>query len=129
MKVCLLVASGPGQGKVVPVSISPFMIGRNPVCRLRPASDLVSNRHCTIWLRGGMAVIQDMKSTNGTLVNGERVTEERELHHGDRLQIGPLIFRVQIEEPSAGDQRTPMPPGRKPSQAPSPEDAAAMILL
>lgn len=76
-----------------------------------------------------MAVIQDMKSTNGTTVNGERITEERELHDGDRLQIGPLIFEVQIEAPSAADQRTPVPPTRKPSPTPSPEDAAAMILL
>jgi len=129
MKVSLLVASGSGQGKVVPVSISPFMIGRNPVCQLRPASDLVSNRHCTIWQRSGTAVVQDMRSTNGTFVNGERITENRDLHHGDRLQIGPLIFEVQIEAPSAVDQRTPIPPSRKSWQTPTPEDAAALILL
>jgi pSer/pThr/pTyr-binding forkhead associated (FHA) protein len=129
MQLRLVVASGSGKGKVIPISVSPFMIGRNPVCQLRPASAMVSNRHSTIWLRTGMAVIQDMKSTNGTTVNGERITEERALHDGDRLQIGPLIFEVQIEAPSAVDQRILVPPTRKPSPMPSPEDAAAMILL
>ena len=125
MKVRLVVAGGPGKGKIIPISVSPFMIGRNPVCRLRPASDTVSNRHCTIWLRGGIAAVQDMKSTNGTFVNGERLTDERELQDGDELQIGPLVFKIQIESPSAINQRTPIPPNRKPAV----EDAAAMILL
>jgi pSer/pThr/pTyr-binding forkhead associated (FHA) protein len=125
MKLRLVVASGSGKGKVIPISASPFMIGRNPVCQLRPASDKVSNRHCTIWLRGGVAIIQDMKSTNGTVLNGERMTDERQLHDGDELQIGPLVFKVQIELPSTIDQQTPVPPNRKPAV----EDAAAMILL
>jgi pSer/pThr/pTyr-binding forkhead associated (FHA) protein len=125
MELRLVVASGSGKGKVIPISASPFMIGRNPVCQLRPASDKVSNRHCTIWLRGGIAVIQDMKSTNGTVVNGERITDERELHDGDQLQIGPLVFKIQIEMPLAVDQQTPVPPKKKPAV----EDAAAMILL
>jgi pSer/pThr/pTyr-binding forkhead associated (FHA) protein len=125
MKLRLVVASGSGKDKVVLVSISPFMIGRDPVCQLRPASELVSNRHCTIWQRGSIASVQDMKSTNGTFVNGERISGERELHGGDRLQIGPLIFDIQIEAPSIIDQRTPLPPNRKPA----PEDAASLILL
>jgi pSer/pThr/pTyr-binding forkhead associated (FHA) protein len=129
MNLRLVVASGSGKGKTIMISASPFMIDRNPVCQLRPASDLVSNRHCTIWLLSGIAVIQDMKSTNGTLVNSERITEERELHHGDRVQIGPLIFEVQIETPSAVDQPTPVPPSKKSLQSPAPEDAAALILL
>jgi pSer/pThr/pTyr-binding forkhead associated (FHA) protein len=129
MKVRLIVASGPGKGKVIAVAVSPFLIGRNPVCQLRPASVSVSSRHCTIWLRQQAAFVQDMASTNGTMVNGERITAERELRDGDRLQVGPLLFDVQIEAALPVDQRTPLPPSKKPSQANELEDAAAMILF
>jgi pSer/pThr/pTyr-binding forkhead associated (FHA) protein len=129
MKLRLIVASGPGTGKTVPIAVSPFLIGRNPVCQLRPASPFVSNRHCTLWLRGSAAFVQDMGSTNGTMVNGERIAGERELRDGDRLQVGPLVFHVRIEAALAVDQPTPLPPDKDRPRTPAPDDAAAMILL
>jgi len=125
MKLHLVVAGGSEKGRVIPISGSPFMIGRHPTCELRPSSLLVSNRHCSIWQRGGTAMIQDFKSTNGTVVNGQRVIGERELHDADRLRIGPLTFEVRIEASSAVDERTPLPPNRNLAV----EDAAALLLL
>jgi pSer/pThr/pTyr-binding forkhead associated (FHA) protein len=125
MKMHLLVSAGSEKGRIIPIASSPFMIGRHPTCTLRPSSRMVSNRHCSIWQRDGTATIQDFKSTNGTVVNGERVIGKRELHDGDWLQIGPLSFEVQIEASSAVDQSTPIPRGRGLAV----EDAAALILL
>jgi pSer/pThr/pTyr-binding forkhead associated (FHA) protein len=129
MKIRLIVAGGPGAGKVIPVAVSPFLIGRNPVCQLRPASAMVSNRHCTIWQRSGTVSVQDMSSTNGTFVNGVRITAERTLQNGDRLQVGPLVFDVQLETSLPVNEPTPAPPISKPDKASDPEDAAALILF
>jgi pSer/pThr/pTyr-binding forkhead associated (FHA) protein len=43
--------------------------------------------------------LRDLGSRNGTLVNGVRVQEERALNDGDEVHIGPLVFKVLIEEP------------------------------
>jgi len=59
MKLSLVVVSGPAKDRLIPILLSPFMIGRDPVCQLRPASAAVSNRHCTIWQRGDVAVIHE----------------------------------------------------------------------
>jgi pSer/pThr/pTyr-binding forkhead associated (FHA) protein len=122
MKLHLIVASGSGKGRTIPITASPFMIGRHPRCELRPSSLMVSNRHCMIWQRGGTAIIEDQKSTNGTLVNGERI-RQRELHNGDELRVGPLTFAVKIESFALDDQ-TPIPQNRNLEA----EDAAALIL-
>src|SRR5262249_28064654 len=119
--------SGQGAGKVIPISVSPFLIGRNPACHLRPASVMVSGRHCALWVRSGWTAVRDLGSTNGTFLNGERVADERELHDGDRLQVGPLIFDVRLEGVPSVDRPTPAPVETK--GASDLEDAAAIILF
>ena len=67
MKLSLVVkAAGAQEGKVLPISLSQFVIGRDPQCHLRPASPMISKRHCAIVQRDGKVFIQDFGSTNGT---------------------------------------------------------------
>jgi pSer/pThr/pTyr-binding forkhead associated (FHA) protein len=127
MKVILLVAEGPLRGKTIPVSRPEFYIGRDPQCQLRPASPMISRRHCVLLLRDGRCFVRDFGSTNGTLINDVRVQGERELQNGNRLRIDPLEFVVQIETGVTVDQRTPLPP-LKPA-APMDDEAIAEILL
>lgn len=96
MKIQLVVAQGVHSGKVIPVTSTQFIIGRDPQCNLRPASPSVSKQHCGIFVRGGKVVVKDYGSTNGTTVNGESVQGERELSNDDHLKIGPLEFKIQI---------------------------------
>lgn len=42
-------------------------------------------------------VLRDLGSTNGTVVNGQRVQGELSLQHGDRIQLGPLVLEVLIQ--------------------------------
>jgi pSer/pThr/pTyr-binding forkhead associated (FHA) protein len=44
------------------------------------------------------AFLRDLGSRNGTLVNGTRLMKERDLQDGDQLQVGPLLFEVQLED-------------------------------
>ena len=55
----------------------------------------VSGHHATIALIGGNVVVDDIVSKNGTYVNGSRVSQQRALHVGDRVQIGATILEAQ----------------------------------
>jgi predicted component of type VI protein secretion system len=129
MKLSLVVMiPGSSQGKQIPVTRTPFMIGRDAKCHLRPSSAIVSNRHCVLEIRAGKAFISDLKSTNGTFVNEERVEKDREIQDGDRIQIGPLSFGVKLEKHTPVDQPTPLPPSKTPAPAAEDESIAAVLL-
>jgi predicted component of type VI protein secretion system len=121
MRVNLLVMQGPHQGKEIPVTNSPFVIGREPDCQLRPSSGLISRRHCALVIRDTQVLVQDLGSTNGTQVNGQRVRGEQHLRHGDAIRVGPLAFSVLIAAGVAVNKRTPVPPaqaaGNRPVEA------------
>jgi predicted component of type VI protein secretion system len=122
MKLSLVVmTTGKQEGKVLPITLSQFLIGRDPQCHLRPASASISKRHCAVLVKDGKAFVHDFDSTNGTFVNDEPVKGEKELKHDDRLRVGPLLFTVQIESTPV-NKPTPPPPTR---QAPATQTAAA----
>jgi predicted component of type VI protein secretion system len=99
MKLSLVVLTpGKMQGTSIPITLSQFLIGRDPQCHLRPASALISKRHCAVLVRGEQAFVHDFDSTNGTLVNDEPVIGEKELMPNDRLKVGPLEFCVGLEK-------------------------------
>jgi len=108
MKLSLVVLTeGPQQGKVLEIKLSQFIIGRDPECHLRPASSLISKRHCALIQREGKAILRDFGSTNGTFLNEEPVKGEVELQQDDQLRIGPLEFLVNLEETEHIDQPAP----------------------
>jgi predicted component of type VI protein secretion system len=127
MKLSLVVkAAGPQEGKVLPISLSQFVIGRDPQCHLRPASPMISKRHCALVQRDGKVFIQDFGSTNGTSVNDQPVKNEGELHNGDRLKIGPLHFEVRIvQDAPAVRGATPKPPTKAVGAKAAPAKAPA----
>ena len=65
-------------------------VGRSQDCTivLSPNEVLVSARHATFLYRDGTYAVRDDGSRNGTFVNGEKVTAERTLEHGDLVQFG-----------------------------------------
>jgi pSer/pThr/pTyr-binding forkhead associated (FHA) protein len=65
----------------------PVLLGRSRSCDLALRSPDASRRHAEIALEGGDWMLRDLDSTNGTFVNGERVTR-RALRPGDRIEIG-----------------------------------------
>jgi pSer/pThr/pTyr-binding forkhead associated (FHA) protein len=109
MKLSLKVAQGVHEGKLIPIPVSQFLVGREESCQLRPASAAVSKRHCAILVRSGKVLVRDIGSTNGTFVNDEQITEEVEVANGDRLKIGPLEFVIQVEDAT----ETPPPVNKK----------------
>jgi pSer/pThr/pTyr-binding forkhead associated (FHA) protein len=104
MKLSLVVAQGNPPGKEIPIRLSQFLIGRDPDCHLRPASPLVSKRHCAILQRDNQVFVRDFNSTNGTYVNQVQIKGERELKSGDELRLGPLVFNVKITDVPASNE-------------------------
>lgn len=134
MKVSLVVmTTGKGQGKSIPIPLSPFLIGRDPQCHLRPASPIISKRHCALVVQGDHVSVRDFDSTNGTFVNNQQIKGEVGLKDSDKLQVGPLVFQVRVEvgAPVTVDQPTPVPPAKVPvgAAAPSDDELAATLLL
>lgn len=118
MKVNLIVtAAGPNNGRAIAIVGGKFLIGRDPECNLRPASQAISKLHCAILVRDGKVFAQDYGSTNGTQLNGETFTGERELTDGCALKLGPLEFRVQILQTEKRSDSTPLPDALKPRQS------------
>lgn len=78
----------------VPASGAPIHIGRSPECELVLRDSRASRRHARLTARNGVLVLTDLGSTNGTRVNGHRITEVV-LGAGDRIDIGETTLVVE----------------------------------
>jgi predicted component of type VI protein secretion system len=102
MNLSLVVLNaGKAAGQVISIPVAEFVVGRDAQCNLRPASILISKRHCAIVTRGEQAFVRDFGSTNGTFINDKPVRGEAPLSNDDIVKIGPLTFRVAIAQPAA----------------------------
>ena len=76
-------------------------IGRDKRCHIRIDDPFMSSRHAEIIIREGVHYLNDLESTNGTFLNGERVSGDPiEMLNGDKIQIGQVtfIFVTEVEE-------------------------------
>jgi ABC-2 type transport system ATP-binding protein len=96
----LALVSGPRAGLRVAVG-GQLVVGRDPATAdlvLEGDTD-VSRRHAALSPAGGGVTVQDLGSTNGTFVNGQRITTAVALANGDRVQIGDTVIEVTISAP------------------------------
>src|SRR5450755_1457684 len=75
------------QGGEVPLNRKELVVGRSSDLDLVLIEDMVSRRHARFLVDGTAVTLQDLGSTNGTFVNGEKVKQSR-LSPGDRILIG-----------------------------------------
>jgi pSer/pThr/pTyr-binding forkhead associated (FHA) protein len=68
-------------------------IGRSPGAEFLLDAPLVSRLHCQVLATDDALEVKDLDSTNGTFVNGRRVTSAR-LREGDRLKVGRVELKV-----------------------------------
>ena len=81
--------------RYLPVYTLPFVIGRREDLTLSLSYRTVSGVHAEIVEAGKSLVLRDLGSTNGTYVNGKRVTEPVELREDDLVQFANIAFRVR----------------------------------
>jgi hypothetical protein len=84
-----------GDGRTFPLAIGSTVIGRGDQANLRLPDVGISRRHARLDFDGNQVVLTDLGSTNGTMVNGQRVSTVG-LSPGDMVQLGTttLTFRV-----------------------------------
>lgn len=84
-----------GIPKDIELTAEPLSIGRSREADIPLLDDKVSRVHCGIRLSDGKFYLKDLKSRNGTYVNGERVEDTAEIKAGDRIQIGSTVFVME----------------------------------
>jgi pSer/pThr/pTyr-binding forkhead associated (FHA) protein len=113
MEVRLLVSHPTAETKQIRLG-SETLIGRSTECNMRIASGQVSRRHCLIQVAGASVTVRDLKSANGTRLNGLTIAPEVDvaITPGSTLVVGPLKFVVQFAPPrEKGDEDTEFLPG------------------
>lgn len=103
----LHVVGGKHHGRTIRLGHGKFLVGREEDCQLRPNNELVSRHHCLFNLDDYSLRLRDLGSTNGTIVNGDRIRGEVLLQDGDRVQIGRLDLQVVL--PSEAETATDSP--------------------
>ena len=90
--------SGKYQGGVFPLKPNKqIVIGRSSDLDMVLVEDMVSRKHAKITCQEGKVLIEDLGSTNGTFVNGEKIVRAARLKEGDRILIGTSILKLVAE--------------------------------
>jgi pSer/pThr/pTyr-binding forkhead associated (FHA) protein len=108
----LTISKGSQQGRELTFEQSELHIGRTPENDVVLQDTGVSRRHVRILERMGRYFVQDLGSSNGTLVNDAPITGERELANGDRLALGAaeLVFKAGVSDEDSTRLLTPVQP-------------------
>ncbi len=100
-------------GRTHDLNVEKTTIGRVEDNTFQITQPSVSSHHCEVLLRGSEVVVKDLDSTNGTFINGERVTESV-LKPGQTLRLGQVDLRLENGAPAA-----PAPTGAPAAATPS----------
>ncbi|MCL2680680.1 MAG: FHA domain-containing protein [Coriobacteriia bacterium] len=94
-QLSLVITQGPSSllGTIMPISSS-IIVGRAPGSDIYVPDDLISGKHARITPVPDGAILEDLNSTNGTLLNGLPVTLPQNLLVGDKIMIGSLLLEV-----------------------------------
>lgn len=83
------------KGSRIELTAQPIVIGRSADADLSFADDTyLSSRHARVWSLDGVAMVEDLGSTNGTQINGQRVVAATALSPGDRIQMGHVVVEA-----------------------------------
>lgn len=106
--------------RLFPIVETVCVVGRGDDVHLQLYDIGVSRRHAALHSVDARLILEDLRSFNGTYVNGERVGQPLSLHPGDEIQLGSCELRVSLR--SARGDRTerdtqPIPPIARPQSA------------
>ncbi|MDQ6837852.1 MAG: DUF3662 and FHA domain-containing protein [Actinomycetota bacterium] len=85
------------DGREIAVGDRPVVMGRMPGCEIFLADPNVSRRHAEVRPAGGGWAVADLGSTNGTKVNGVRISGSEGLRPGDEIRVGATSLRFEAD--------------------------------
>ncbi len=97
----LVVLSEGLTGRSHELKVEKTTVGRLEDNAFQIAEQSVSSHHCEILLQGNDVVVKDLNSTNGTFINGEKVSE-KVLKPGQILRLGQIEIRLEADGAAAG---------------------------
>src|SRR5918998_1271703 len=97
MQAVLVMFRSDGERRSFSVTRDITVVGRREDCDLRIPLGEVSRKHCRMVRDGDTLRLEDLGSSNGTFLNGTRVEREAVLNAGDSIQVGPVVFVLQVE--------------------------------
>jgi pSer/pThr/pTyr-binding forkhead associated (FHA) protein len=113
MNYVLQVVRGRSASTTLKLADGVTVIGRHDDCLIRIKSSQVSRRHCELFEVADKLTLRDLGSSNGTFVNGKKVSGQQALRHGDELTVGGVTLRVAqlgqppVSRPSPGQDSKP----------------------
>jgi serine/threonine protein kinase/uncharacterized Tic20 family protein len=90
-----------GQGALVSLRQNVTILGRSPRSDISIEDGRVSAEHARIERQGPQYVLRDLRSRNGTYLNGQRVSGSVVLHPGDQVRVGQTSFAFVLQSPQA----------------------------
>ncbi|HEY7425338.1 MAG TPA: FHA domain-containing protein, partial [Gemmataceae bacterium] len=96
----LVTIKGPNPGQRFALQGDSLLIGRQEDSGLYLDSLAVSRQHARLVCHGGEYFIEDVGSSNGTFINGRRISRPTPLTERDALQIGPYVFNLRADPPT-----------------------------
>ena len=107
MQAVLVMFRSDGERRSFSMARDMTVVGRREDCDLRIPLGEVSRKHCRIVRDGDSLKLEDLGSSNGTFLNGSRV-QEALLSPGDTIQVGPVVFVLQIDGQPSDDELQPV---------------------
>ena len=98
-----------------------IVVGRREDCDLRIPLGEVSRKHCRLIRDGDSLRLEDLGSSNGTFLNAQRV-QEAILTPGDSIQVGPVVFVLQVDGQPADEELSPITVESSEQQIPTSDD-------
>src|SRR6185436_19791022 len=81
----------------------------------------VSKRHARLLFRDGRFIVTDLKSTNGTYVNGRKISQATIVREGDKIYIGDFVLRIESAAGTTGGSQSEPPGGDSGQRDPTPQ--------
>jgi pSer/pThr/pTyr-binding forkhead associated (FHA) protein len=107
MQAVLVMFRSDGERRSFSIARDITVIGRREDCDLRIPLGDISRKHCRLIRDGESMRLEDLGSSNGTFHNGQRV-QEATLTPGDSVQVGPVVFVLQVDGVPADDELAPV---------------------
>jgi predicted component of type VI protein secretion system len=100
MSATVTVIFGGQEQKTIPLDRPKLVVGREPTCEIHIDNLGISRQHCAFSARGDAFVVQDLGSSNGTFVNGRKITEHF-LNDADEVVIGKYTLKFKNDAQAA----------------------------
>ena len=120
----LVMREGPQPGQTFTLDQDSLTLGRDPDNDIVIGDPQVSRHHARVRRQGSMTVIEDAGSTNGTFVNGVRLTDPHTLDNGDVISLGDAVTltyhgaEIATTKPLGEQPAMPLPPSYDPQPPP-----------